>query len=371
MKLHFHLPRLSLGVAATALLFSACMHDATDEDVVATKSTRSLFVTTTDYTSGLLISFDADSLKRGPDSLQVFKDARVYVQDSTVYVLERLGADNLLRYHPGTRKVIYQEHLGDKANPSDIVFRDANTAFIPLENTPKVLKVNPNNGRATDSLDISAYTFTPDSGKGDKATSPHASSALLSGDSLFVLLQRRNGNWKFAGGSSIVLVINAKTLAIEDTLQAPAGNGGAMWLWQGGLYVACSGQLTELGDGGIYRWDRKTGQLTTVFTESDFGGNVTSVDCNAEGLCYAGVLTTSYASQVRPFQLQDSKILAALPGLKDPSGGLILDSKTGRVLVGERDAKTSGLVVFGADGKAIGNTLKTGLPPGSMALLTR
>lgn len=369
MKPRFHLPWLALGAAASALLFSSCMHDASDEDEGATRSARSLFIATTDYTSGLLISFDADSLKRGPDSLQIFKDAGVFTHDSTVYVLERFGADNLLRYHPGTRQVMYQEHLGDKTNPSDIAFLNASTAFVTLENTPKVLKVNPATGHVTDSLDISDYIFTPDSGKGNAAASPHASAALLSGDSLFVLLQRRNGNWEFAGGPSIVLVIDTKTFTIKDTLLAPAGNGSALWLWQGGLYVACSGQLSELGDGGVYRWDRKTAEVTTVLSETDLGGSIASVTCNAEGLCYAGVLTTSYASQIRPFQIQDGKVLAALSGLKAPASDVIVDAKTGRIFAGERDANTSGLVTFDADRKVIGSTLKTGLPPGSKALL--
>jgi hypothetical protein len=379
MKRHTVYTYAASALAASSLLLSACLNDTiTDEPIVVSDSiptvvtpppTRKVFIATSDYKSGLLISLDADSLTRGPDSLQVHQDAKVITHDSTVYVLERYGADNILRYNPKTQQVMYQAHLGANFNPSDLVFQNPSTAYVTLENVPKVLKVNPSNGEVTDSLDISPYTFTPDSGMGSKASSPHAANALLTGDTLLVLLQRRNGSYLFNGGPSVVLVIDTKTFTIKDTLQAPDFNGSDLWINQSGIYVSCIGKYDSVGDGAVYRWDRATGIKTTLFSEAEVGGNISSVNCNVDGLCMAAIYNPAdYTSQIRPFDLKTGAISAFLPGLTNTASGVVLDAKTGRIFVGERNAKTSGIVVFGSDQKTTGSTLKTGLPPASMAL---
>ena len=84
------------------MLVTACILDSKKDDGSDAPGTRRLFVITSDYTSGALLSYSLDSLKRGPDSLQVNQDSRVLSLRKAIYVLERFGANNLLKYDPAT-----------------------------------------------------------------------------------------------------------------------------------------------------------------------------------------------------------------------------------------------------------------------------
>jgi len=380
MKSHFPSRKslfAALGLVAANSFFSGCVEDSIagrDEnppDDTASTLLRRVYVATSDYTSGLLLSFDADSLKRGPDSLEIHSDSRIVSHGEYLYVLERFGADNILKYDPVAGRVVYQKHLADMANPADIGFHDDSTAYVAMENTTTFLKVDPRTGTLRDSVDLSDYIFTPDSGQGEKAQSPHAFAVQVSGDTVFLGLQRRNGDYRFPGGASFILMLDANTLAVLDTLVAPGSNASVLWMDEDGIYLACQGALTDLTDGGIYRWDKTDWQATTLFSGEAIAGNITSVVCDTQARCYASVGKSWPNTQILSLDFKTRTVQDSLPGLKEAGGGLAWDAKTGRLWVGERNATQSGLVVFDAQREKVGATLKTGLPPADLHLARR
>lgn len=365
-----------LGQALTALaasaMFMACMHDASEdvEPKAVDSAERRLFVFTTTYagaSKGVLLSVDPDSMKRGPDSLAIYNDSRTFVKGGSVYVLERFGADNLLKYDPVSRTVVYQEHLGDGANPSDLVFRDDGTAVVSLSDAEGLVVVDTATGAIKSRVDLSAYAHVPDSATSGAKYSPHAFAIALAGDTLLVALQRRNADWMLDGHPAAIVLLNAKTLTVLDTLQAPALNGAAMWVDEEAIYFACPGRYDSL-DGGLYRWKRGTGAFKTVFTETALGGNVNDIACNEAGLCLVSAYGLDFSESLRSFSLDDGRINEALTGFTRPVGGLLWDAKQKVFFVGERNTVASGLVRLGSDLKPVGDLLPLGIPPANFAL---
>jgi hypothetical protein len=297
----------------------------------------------------------------------VHQDNKVLALGGYVYVLERLGADNLLKYDPAEGKVVYQKHLGDNHNPADLL-ADGDIGFLSHEDHPQLLKIDLANGNALDSLDLSAYTFVPGTGdSGSAATSPHATRLARLGDTLFVALQRRNGNFIFPGAPSVVLRVRITDFSVFDTLQAPFRNISDMWVSGGNLYAICQGAY-GVNDGGLFRWELPGGHVAALFSEADAGGDLQAVVCGFGGECLVQVYRGWGDTQLRRFDPVSGALGDFLPDLVDAYGGLAVAAVSGRLYVGERVATDAGILAFDAGGAKAQGPVSTGLPPYSMAI---
>jgi len=313
------------------------------------------------------VSYSLDSMKRGPDSLVVNQDSKVIAQRGFIYVLERLKADNLLKYDPNSHSVKYQKHISDNANPSDLIAVNDTLGYLSCEGVAQLYKLNLSTGKMTDSLDISPYLFTPEKDQGTKDVSPHATQLLMRGDTLFVALQRRNGDFKFAGGASMVLMVNTKTFKVQDTLVAPGKNESSIWLENGDLYMACKGAY-GVNDDAIYRWNLSDRKVTEVLKESALGGDVGDLDCITADNCYVNITKTWPEVAIQRFNAKTGSVKEALGGLKSASGGFALDATTGNIYVGERDPKSSGILVFNSKNEKVFGPISSTLPPYNMVI---
>jgi hypothetical protein len=356
------------------------MQDSVGEADYYPPDERRLFVYATTFagtSKGLLLSLNPDSLDRGPasswrgpDSLPIYNDSRIFVRGGSVYVLERFGADNLLKYDPVNRKVVYQEHLGDGTNPSDFLIREDGTAIVSLADSPKLIVVDTATGKTLRSVDFSAYAHVPDSVGSRTGYSPHAFALALAGDSLLVGLQRRNSDWMQYGELSVILVLDAKTLEVRDTLQAPAYNASNLWVTDDAIFFACQGRYDSL-DGGLYRWTRGTGTFASLFTEDELEGNVNDIACNEAGTCLISSYGLDFSVTLRSFSSDNGSLGAPLEGFTNPTGGLLWDARQKVFYVGERNAVAAGLVRLDAALKWVGDKVSLGIPPANFDLYER
>lgn len=351
-------------LAGILLSLSACLFDSnpTLEDTQGSK----LFVVTSDYKSGVLRSYSLDGLKKGGDSLEIAQDSRVLNFGGFIYVLERYQANNILKYDPINKKVIYQVHLGVSPNPSDIINWKNDIGFITLEDSAAILQFDTKNGTVMKSLDISKYSHVGDSGT---ASSPNARNMAIKGDTLFVALQRRNKDYLQAGGLSTVLIINMNTFTIIDTLVAPGKNADKLWLVNNTLFMSCPNAYGSKDVGAIYQWDLGSRKVTTTITETSVGGNLNSVDCDSKGRCVATIDFEPGNTQVRRFNLLTGAADADfLPGITDAFGGAIVNPSNGSIYVGERNPKGAGVILFNDKGEKVLGPVTTGLPPYSLSI---
>lgn len=303
-----------------------------------------LFVVESDYQSGLLEWIGVEDNTIGTGNISVYMDAVVRTYGGHLYILEKFGADNVLKFDTSKTDqtgVLYQTHLGDNWNPQDIEFVSETKAYVANQNVPNITIFNPLTGTVTGNIDISAYTFNPDSNY-----SPYANQMVIAEGNLYVMLQRRDG-WNL-GAPTLILTINTSTDAIsaDDTIVCQYKNGYDMVYADGALYVTNPGSAFSTGDGAIEKVELASKAVSTVITEDDLGGNPNQIVHKSGTHFYVQNYIGWKNVSVVEIDAATGTIVATLPSVKDAFGGICYDSVDGKLYVGERDSVDVGVRVF-------------------------
>jgi DNA-binding beta-propeller fold protein YncE len=350
------------------VLFSGCILDPGDSDndtPLETQPSR-LFVLESDFQSGKVewIATATAAVENG--GFAVYHDALIRSYGGHVYILEKFGADNIIKFDPALTDeegILYQVHLGDNWNPVDIEFSGDTKAYIANQEEPEITIFDPSAGKATGAIDISAYTFNPDSN-----SSPHANRMVLVDGMLYVMLQRRNG-WD-PGAATLILVIDTGSDEIADTIACVFANGNDMALAGGALYVTNPGNALVAGDGAIEKIDLASKEVSTVITEDELGGNPNQI-CHIEGSRFYVQNYVGWEDvRVMEIDVSDGSIVETLPEIKDAFGGICYDSVDGILYVGERNAAGPGVRVFKNNEQVTGPLHSdNSLPPAGMVVV--
>lgn len=356
----------AIAVLAAAALFTGCF-----EDPVSHKEKEEgdkLFVVESDYTTGRLQWIGLEKGTFSSSNIGVFSDAVVRSFGGYLYVIERYGADNIMKFNPAKTNdsgICYQEHLGDGWNPQDIEFLSETKAYVSCQGTPKILIFNPAGGTVTGSIDISAYTFNPDSN-----SSPHAADLQLAGTFLYAMLQRRNGF--NPGAPTLLLKISTSTDRIVDTIALTYKNGYAMSYADNALYISNPGSNYSVGDGAVEKVDLSTKTVTTIIDEDDLGGNPNEIVHKSGSRFYV----TNYIGwknvKVVEIDVENKTIVETLPKIKDAFGGIFYDKTDDLLYVGERDSLECGVRKF-RDNEQTGQTITSSetLPPSGLVVVRK
>lgn len=361
-------PHLFAALVFMGSLFVAGCSDDDSSTGPIDASGGVLFVVQSDFQSGLLewIGLDNNMVRSG--NLSVFRDAVVRVHGGAVYILEKMGADNVMKFDPsagGASGVVYQQHLGDNWNPSDIDFVSDTKAYVSNQNEPKITIFDPSAGSIVGHIDIADYTFNPDSN-----TSPYANQMVLADSTLYMMLQRRDGF--NPGAPTLILPVDTHTDAIveSDTIACEYKNGFDMVYVDGALYVSNPGSVFATGDGAIERVDPGTKEVTTIITEDDLGGSPNQLVHKHGTRFYVQNYVGWQDVSVVEIDVATGEIVTTIPGIVDAYGGICYDEVAGRLYVGERDAAGIGIRVF-EDTVQVAGPIKSAssLPPSQMTIL--
>jgi len=324
-----------------------------------------IFVAQSDFASGYLEVLNMTDTTMEAEGLSIYSDAGVVSYGGAVYILERKGADNVMKIDPtqsGASSVLYQESLTDNSNPQDMVFSSSTKAYISNEATAEITIFDPDAGESSGSIDISAYIHNPDSN-----LSPYAGDMELVDNSLYVLLQRRDGY--SPGLASLILEIDTETDAVVDTFATDFKNGFAMAYYDGALYVSNPGNAFVSGDGGVEKVDLSTGDVTTIVTEDDLGGNPNHIIHKSGSVFYVTNYVGWQNVEVVELDVSDGS-MTSVPGIVDAFGSIAYDKEYDRLYVGERDSVSMGIRIF-EDNTEITDPVKSenSLPPKSMVII--
>jgi hypothetical protein len=359
--------RILAAVCASAmglLSLTGCFNNPAGPD--SSDGTSKLYITESDFQSGLLEWASTSDNSISTSNLSIYSDAGIKSYGGFLYVIEKYGADNILKFDPSKNDqsgVAYQTHLGDNWNPQDIEFLSATKAYVSNMNQPKITIFNPSSGTMVSNIDISTYTFRPDSN-----SSPYANDLQLVGSDLYVLLQRRNGY--NPGAPSLILKINTTTDAVADTIPLQFKNGYGMAYADGALYVSNPGSSYSTGDGAIEKVNLSTKAVSTVITEITLGGNPNQIVHKSGSHFYITNYIAWKNDKVVEIDASTGTVVATLPGVIDAFGGIYYDDFEGKLYVGERDATEMGVRVF-KDNVQVGSTIKSSnsLPPTGMVIV--
>ena len=150
---------LAFGLSSF-VMFTACGDDSSSSSSPEENEGEELSLTGavfgSDYKTGELRWIDKDG-KISEKSLSFHQDSKVLVDGADLYVLERMGADNISLVAPekldsdGEKAVVWQVSLDDGANPVDMEF-DGENAWVALQNADSLVKISTADGKVVKSI---------------------------------------------------------------------------------------------------------------------------------------------------------------------------------------------------------------------------
>ena len=261
------------------------------------------YVVESDFSTGSFSSTDVTTRTPSCDVASVFSDARVRWYNGRVYVVNRLGADNIEVLDGTTFGLIKQFSVGNGANPYDIAFASPTHAYVTRYETPDLWIVNPATGSHDGTISLA--------GLADADGIPEMDRMIMVGPLLFVSLQRVDRNNGFAPtDSSLVAVVDTRTDQLVDCdpvhpgvqgILLPRTNPVTPFVFDAPrtrLYLGCAGRY-GVQDGGIVRVDPASLTADGVAAPEDsLGGDVLDIAFADDARAYAIVSDPSFNTQL-------------------------------------------------------------------------
>ena len=336
-----------------------------------------LFVSTSDFSTGSTAFLQAGTEEAEINLLGVHSDAVVRFHDGMIYVINRLGQDNIIVLDAtDPRTPLTQFSVGNGTNPQDIEVVAADKAYVTLYERSEVLVVDPRDGTELERIDLSAFADADDL--------PEIADIARVGQRLYISCQRldRNGTWGPAD-DSFIAVIDIDSNALVDIDPERDGIQGIVLSSPNPNALIPVGQsivvstVAHFGDrlGGVEVIDTQSNRsLGIAVSEEDLGGDLNRIALVDGERGFAIISDENFVNYVIPFNLQSGQVSPALQGL---SGGYIPDLAVdgNRLIVADQgsfsDPSSAGLKIFdAADHSLLQGPISTGLPPVSIAVLS-
>ncbi len=329
---------------------------------------------TTDFVTGFVSAMAPDGSRLYQDILPVHSDAVLREHEGELYVINRLGADNLTRIKPTAGYLReYELSLGRRSNPHDIAFVSSDLAAISLYDATDLLFVNYRQGKIVGRLSLAAYS--------DADGLPEMSSLYYhSNGFLYVVLQRLNrhgaGIWP-PSGDSLLLKINPFSRSVVDSFTIPLSNPISRLRYhdfRDSLIMAAPaffGVNYQL-DGGVVEFNLTTEAFSVLISETELGEEVTDCLLVSSSLGFLLTQNNSFITRIKAFDPVTKNILATLASSQNMSGffaDMLLHSP--KLYVADRNYHRPGVRIFDINTleEETGTPHYLGLPPFNLDML--
>ena len=334
-----------------------------------------LFVVTTNFETGSTAFLAAGAEEAEVNLLTIHGDAVARFQRGKIYVINRLGQDNILVLDPDDlRQPELQFSVGNGSNPYDIELVSESKAYVTRLARTELLIVDPRNGTELGTIDLAPF--------GDEDGFPEMAEMAIVGSRLYVACQLLNTSTFTPAPRGLIVVVDIETDQIidmdsdTDGVQGwtlAAGNPLSVVALENRLFISETAAFLD-ADGGIEVIDLATGTSRgLVVTEGDLGGDVGDLDLVSPTRGYAVVSDASFANHVVPFDLATGAVGEPLAG--HSTGFIPSIAVDGSRLVvadtGTFDGRSpAGLLIYDVSTNAlIAGPISTGLPPSDIAVL--
>ncbi len=364
------------AIALLAIVCASCtsggVEDRTPGDVPPPLAGTSAFVVTTDFQTGSFAVFPVlqpESVARNVE--RIHSDAVARVHDGIVYVVNRLGGDNIQAIDPAMGYATrWQCSVENGSNPHDIAFAAPDKAYVTRYERATVLIVDPTTGP-----DCAGFVRgTVDlSGLADGDGLPEMDQAVVIDGKLYVTLQRLDRrNFFRPTERSTIAVVDVATDTVVGAIDLTGTNpftesaGLVPDPATGMLVVNEVGELGRLDDGGIERVDPVGMRAEGFFvTEQDLGGNPTDVVLIDDHHAYAILLDAVARSRVVRFDPTTRQVVTTLAAGDEFLVDVQLGPDRQTLYLTDRTLKRPGVRRFaiGDDHELAPSPIDTGLPP--------
>jgi len=338
-----------------------------------------VFAVTTDYeTSGSSTKIEIDSPWGATSDLEpVGSDPVVRQYRNKIYVVNRLYADNIQVLDPALGyDTILEFSVGAGSNPQDIVFVNEERAYVSRYESNWLYEVNPSTGAILDSIDLSVFS--------DADGLPEMSQMIVSGDTLFVQIQRIDRSLWLPAPPSCLAVIDIRSNTVIDV---DAGTPGVQGIEltglnpngpmhcdraEGRIYVAETGEYLA-SDGGIESVHMATLSAEGyVVTEGDLGGDVGIFGLGSE----RGFVIVSddwfWTVRLVSFSRSTGSVLDTLYSTDGYVPDMEVDTSSAQIFLCDRKVSAPGVHVFHTltGAKMNASPIGTGiLPPADLVIV--
>ena len=334
-----------------------------------------LFVTTTNFETGSTAFLEAGAEEAEVNLLTIHGDAVARFQRGKIYVINRLGQDNILVLDPGDlRRPELQFSVGNGSNPYDIEVVSDSKAYVSRLAMTELLIVDPRDGRELGTVDLSLF--------GDEDGLPEMAEMAVVGSRLYIACQLLNTSTFAPAPQGLIVVVDITTDQVvdmdpnRDGVQGwtlAAGNPLSLVALENQLFVSETAAFLDT-EGGIEVIDVSAGTSRgLVVTEGDLGGDVGALDLVSPTQGYVVVSDASFANHVVPFDLTSGAVGEPLVG---HSTGFIpsIAADGSRLVVADTGtfdgSSPAGLLIYDVSTNVLtAGPISTGLPPSDIAVM--
>ncbi|MBD3239072.1 MAG: hypothetical protein GF331_00695 [Chitinivibrionales bacterium] len=362
-------------------IVTGCVTEPEDPAEISVSSSY-LIVTTAGmlFESGNVAVIATSDFSSSTDLLSLHGDNGVAVNGEAIYLIERGGPDNILRFNDvniEAGSMQYQQSVGSAVNIQDIAFVDGSKAYLSQYASAYMTIVDLGTGGVTDSISLGASEYIHN---GESV--PYMSDMIRIGDMVYVAIQRlavRQGIFgpapQVADLMGMIVVVSTADDSVVAEIELTKGNPSSMDTAGGYLYVSSTGSWADETDGGIEKIDPSTNtNMGVVVGEESFGGSITTLKAvNAtQAYVYVGKSDAefNYWTELVEIDLGDGAVGDKVEGVDDAFGGIAYDGHY--LYVGDRSTSDPGVVVIDpSDNSTVAGPIDVGaLPPSSIAVIT-
>ncbi len=243
------------------------------------------FVVTTDFTTGsfAVVHLADQSVQSNVGS--ILADATATFFGDSLYVVNRLGQDNIQTIKASDLVTETQFSTGNGSNPQDIAMVSAAKAYVSRLNEVSLLVMNPGTGDTLGTIDLTSHA--------DADGKPEATGLLLHNDKLYAALGRLDQDaFLFPTDHSEIVIIDTVTNTVEKTLITTVPNPYTDFVYHATMDRILISEVGFFGvnDGGIESINPTTGASEgLIVTEATMGGDIIAFDILSKTKGYAVV----------------------------------------------------------------------------------
>ncbi|MDR3013729.1 MAG: hypothetical protein LBU70_11090 [Chitinispirillales bacterium] len=302
-------------------------------------------------------------------------DLAIRAAGGGVYILERFGKDNVLKYNPKKMGVAYQQSIGAGGlNIQDIAVISETKAYISSLNSSDLIVFNPLIGKAVSTIDLSRFNAFV--GTDSAEAHPFVSALARRGHYVYAACQRLKigqtpfGPGPILGDTSLIAVIDTRTDEIVGEIRLNKKNPATMSIYGSMMLVASSGSWFDetMAMSGVEMINLASNtNLGVVVEGNDLSGNPNNILFVSPDRAYIGVSLSDWSVGIFPFNPVTSTVGAKIDGIGDGFGGMVYDGV--KLYVGDRGFDSAGVVVVNPSTNTVERRIQTGMPPSALAVI--
>lgn len=259
-------------------------------------------------------------------AFQVSSSGTVDLSNGVLYVLDQ-SAGVVTGFRDGrvgdAASVTTNANVGTGSNPYGVA-ELGGKLYVARYNSASILVVRPSDGASIDSISLRGY-HSPS----DTDAYPEMMGIVAYAGKLFVPIERMNRSnpyWTPAD-SSLVLVIDPASKAIEQAIALKSPNPFSLSVSGSKLFLACVGSWGSVSDGGIEIVDMATKTARTILTEASRQANLIDVVPVSESKAYVILSDANYTNTVAPLDVRAGTVGTAVAGISS-AFGMAFDGKS-------------------------------------------